>query len=125
MSSQHIYSGPRVRDTNTFIQKSEPAILYHIRIYNDVVSFEKIGHTRKTLEERFKNLSSAGYHYEVLHIIHTTWYDALLKEELVAEHLKNANLFCRVRELKYTGVGGWTECYPEGEYDPSHLFIRL
>lgn len=85
-------------------QKSKPAILYHVIIYNDNEVFYKVGITTKSIKERFSKLHKFGYEYKTISSHSTSLYEAYKTEQE----------FLEKRKLKYwpkVKFDGWTECY--------------
>lgn len=88
-----------------------PTTLYHVSFQRpDGSSFEKIGITTRTLEERFRYITDIGLTMRVINTI-----DATLAECIDMEH----TLFSiyehhryKVHDLRGTRVAGWSECFP-------------
>jgi hypothetical protein len=83
--------------------KAIPALLYFIEFNKGGESFQKIGITKRTLEERFN--SNKGYHITSLHVQPMELYSAFLLEQQIISNWS---------DFKYTPndkIGGDTECF--------------
>lgn len=85
---------------------------YHIRLFD---GNEKIGITTKTVEERFKCLS-----YELLFCSTSSFSEAVGIERSILEELGDERY--KVRTLKNTRFGGWTECFRQGVIEESKTY---
>jgi len=81
------------------------ALVYVIKAFDDNESFFKIGLTTTSVETRFQGKRELPYQYEILHVIKTNLYDAVIKET----ELHNSNKNHSYRPLKK--FYGYTECF--------------
>lgn len=89
------------------------AVLYHIRISTsegDV--FDKIGITTKSIKERFNVLSKYGMTYSIVSEKKGTLFDCYTEESNLLDRFDKDRF--KIKFLKNTSVGGWTECFEVG-----------
>lgn len=84
--------------------------IYLIRCYNDSESFIKVGHTCRTLKERFSTKNTMPYNYDVLFELKTK---ASMVYDLEKEVKKSFNSDKYLPDIAF---GGRTECFNEGKY---------
>lgn len=84
---------------------------YHVRIFNDSDSFEKIGIT-SNINKRFSNLKKDGFYFSVLDEMKGSVSEIKILEELILDKLEPYRY--KINLLKGTNTYGWTECFPCG-----------
>lgn len=104
------------------LSDSRPCSVYHITIIPETgESFDKVGITTKSLSRRLEALHLEGFEYTVNYLIRTTFKKARMCESAIFEEIRNINELYKVRNLKGTRTGGWTECFKCGVFDPSPI----
>lgn len=83
------------------------AKVYIIRCYNDTEMFYKIGYTKYDVDRRFKDKSLMPYQYDIVNIIETNVYDAIVEERKL--HMVN-DRYSYKPLIQFTGN---TECFSE------------
>lgn len=91
--------------------------LYHVRIYNEETSFEKVGITSKKIETRLRTLELDGFKYEVIVSLKGKFDEINRIETEILDYLNSQGERYRVRHLKNSITRGWSECFNEGLID--------
>lgn len=119
----------RLRGDRAFImgmsdtEKALPYYLYHVRFVSGSKSFEKIGVTKHAdIETRFKSKEYSEFHIEVISSKKGMKADILLEEIEILEEMDRRGIRFSLKELR-NSFGGWTECFKEGDFDPSEFFL--
>lgn len=106
-------------------QHNDPCIIYHVRISNEEVQFDKIGITKTNIEYRFRGVKKKGFDVQVVNSAQLPLIDAVKLEESIKQELGTLKLSHKIHVLKNINESGWTECFEPKAYDPSKYFKRL
>lgn len=98
--------------------------LYHVEIFNSSVSFEKVGITSKTIDDRLSTLKYDGYDYNVIDIYTGSFNRVREIESKILSYLEKNGLRYKVSYLRNTRTKGWTECFQQGELDLNQFLIE-
>jgi hypothetical protein len=110
------------KENNPQDNKNRESLLYHIKVYsNNGKSFEKIGTTTRDIEQRFASMNRDGFSYEVIQVYNLSLYDSIIIEDYLLEEMESNGIRYKIKALKGTHVGGWTECFPENSIDIDYL----
>jgi hypothetical protein len=105
--------------------KENPCILYHIRISNESVEFDKIGITQQTIHSRFKRLKKKGFNITVIKSVKTSLISAIELETEIKQELGKLGVSHKIQTLKHIDEAGWTECFETDSFNSSKYFKRL
>jgi hypothetical protein len=70
------------------VRKSLPGILYIIEVYDDSERFIKIGITKNSVSNRYKNSPFKKYQYKIIHQFYDSLYQCFLREEEIKRSFK-------------------------------------
>lgn len=88
------------------------AKVYHVRFKDGSgLTFDKVGITTKSINYRFHGIGKMGLSVDIVRMYEGRVIDCVDIEKDILSFLSATGNKYKVRTLKGTGVGGWTECF--------------
>lgn len=119
--------GGRFRNYNSLDSEdyNRDCILYHVRwIREDGSTFDKIGITMISIKQRLCAYPKDTLKYYIVGYVHTCLGKGMEEEYRVLSYLKENGNKYRVKDLKGTSVGGWTECFESVDFVFDSFLIK-
>lgn len=111
-SKEYFIKNPKDKDLK--------AILYLIKVYDNDESFYKIGITKRTVYDRFKNKTLMPYNYDIVYEFETNLYNAFIMEN------KLKDLYFKQKYIPNKDFGGMYECInDDSELSTFYNFLKV
>lgn len=91
--------------------KDIPYTLYHVQITIGDTTFEKVGITARSVADRFKPLNSKSAKVKTIECFIGDFHTCFDIEAKIMLYLDSIKERYKIRVLKDTHCGGWTECF--------------